>query len=151
MNKAKPIIVLTVICLITSACLALTNSKTEDAIAQVNKQTIEEAKAQVLPKGTAGDAYQGTAKSFGGDLTVMVGVDTSGKITGVTVTDHSDTPGLGTKAMTPEYLSQYKGKTAANLNTPKIKQNKKIDVVTGASISSNGIYNAIQNALKEAK
>lgn len=147
---AKPIIVLTVICLITSTALALTNARTKDAIAKVNEQTIEQAKKAVLPEGTDGDAYQGVAKSFGGDLTAMVGVDTSGKITGVQVTDHSDTPGLGTKAMTTDYLSQYKGKTLSDLNTEKIKQNNKLDAVTGATISSNGIYNAVKNALKEA-
>ncbi|MGI6722100.1 MAG: FMN-binding protein [Anaerovoracaceae bacterium] len=148
-GMAKPIIVLTVICLITSAALAVTNSKTEGAIKKVNKQIIADAKAQVLPKGTEGDAYTGVAKSFGGDLTLMVGIDKSGKITGVTVTSHHDTPGLGTKAMTPQYLSQYKGLT--ELKADSIKKDPQVQAVTGATISSNGIYHAIQNAMKEAK
>ncbi|MEA4921750.1 MAG: FMN-binding protein [Eubacteriaceae bacterium] len=147
MKLAKPIIVLTVICLITSTCLALTNMKTEDAIAQVNKQKIAEAAAQVLPKGTKGEAVQGVGKSFGGDLTVMVGIADNGKITGVTVTDHADTPGLGTKAMTVDYLKQYKG--LSKLPADHIKNDKQVDAITGATISSNGVYNAVKDALKK--
>ena len=147
----KPIIVLTVICLITSAGLALTNAKTVDAIAAVNKQTIKAAEKSVLGK-KQGRAEQGTAKSFGGDLTVMVGIDNAGKITGVTVTDSSDTPGLGSKAAEPGYLKQYKGLSAADLNNLKennIKDNAKLDAITGATISSNGVYHAVQDAMSK--
>lgn len=152
MKMAKPIIVLTIICLITSAALAMTNAKTKDTIAKVNKQTIKDAQAMVLPKGTKGQAIQGVAKSFGGDLTVMVGVDEKGAITGVTVTNHADTPGLGTKAHDPSYLKMYIGKTAKDLNNLKennIKDNKSLDTITGATISSNGVYHAIQKAMSK--
>lgn len=150
-GMAKPIIVLTVICLITSFGLALTNDNTKDAIAKVNAQTVKSAQQQVL-HGTKGKAVQGVAKSFGGDLTVMVGIDSKGAITGVTVTDSSDTPGLGSRAAEPEYLKQYQGKTAADLNNLKennIKDNGKLDAITGATISSNGVYHAVQNAMSK--
>ena len=45
--------------------------------------------------------------SFGGELTMMVGLDAEGAVTGVKVTVHADTPGVGTKNMEPSYLSQY--------------------------------------------
>ena len=47
--------------------------------------------------------------SFGGELTMMVGLDAEGAVTGVKVTVHADTPGVGTKNMEPSYLSQYSG------------------------------------------
>lgn len=48
-----------------------------------------------------------STKSFGGALTEMIGIDADGKITGVEVTSHADTPGLGTKAHDAGYLAQY--------------------------------------------
>ncbi|MGN0710151.1 MAG: FMN-binding protein, partial [Anaerovoracaceae bacterium] len=87
---------------------------------------------------------------------VMVGIDENGAITGVTVTNHADTPGLGTKAMTVEYLSQYNGKTAAEIipdaaaiGTDNIKKNANLDAITGATISSNGVYHSVQGALAQ--
>lgn len=147
MKLIKPIIVLTLICLVASTALALTNNKTVDAIAKVNQQKLDDAKAVVLPKGTKGEAYEGVAKSFGGDLSVMVGVDKSGKITGVTVTGHSDTPGLGTKAMTVDYLKQYVG--LSDIKAGHINDDNQVDAITGATISSNGVYGAVKNALSK--
>lgn len=43
MKMIKPIIVLTVICLIASGALALTNSKTVGPIKKVNEKIIKEA------------------------------------------------------------------------------------------------------------
>ncbi|MPN42472.1 Electron transport complex subunit RsxG [bioreactor metagenome] len=86
----------------------------------------------------------------------MVGIDAKGAITGVKVMSHSDTPGLGTKAMTEEYLSQYNGKTAAEIipdmgavGQDTIKDNTNLDAITGATISSNGIYHSVQGALAQ--
>lgn len=147
MKMMKPIIVLTVICLVASGALALTNAKTVDAIKKVNEQTVKQAEKEVLPKDGTGKAYQGVAKSFGGDLEVMVGVGNDGKITGVKVTAHKDTPGLGTKAHDAEYLKQYIG--LSELKAEKIKDDSQVKAVTGATISSNGVYNAIKDALKK--
>ena len=146
MKMMKPIIVLTVICLIASGALALTNSKTAGPIKKVNEKILKEAEKEVLPDGK-GKAVQGTAKSFGGDLTVMVGIGEDGKIIGVKVPEHADTPGLGTKAHDAEYLKQYAG--ISELKAAKIKEDKQVKAVTGATISSNGVYNAVKDALKK--
>ena len=87
---------------------------------------------------------------------MMVGVNADGTIEGVTVTSHSDTPGLGTKAMTPEYLSVYKGKTInevvpdkGSIGTDSIKKNTNLNAISGATVSSNGIYHSVQAALAQ--
>jgi len=147
MKMIKPIIILTIICLVSATALALTNNKTDGLIKRVTAQNLEKSKTVVLPNGTDGEAYQGVGKSFGGDLKVMVGIGTDGKITGVTVTSHSDTPGLGTKAMTTEYLKQYVG--LSELPADHINKDNQVDAITGATISSNGVYCAVQNALSK--
>ncbi len=174
----KPALVLVIICLVVSFALSQTYGITKPIIAQNEAKAADEARALVLPQGGSFTVYSGelnegiidfyisdngagaaitsTAKSFGGTMTVMVGIDANGAITGVTVTKHADTPGLGTKAMTPEYLSQYTGKTFADvvldpssIGAVSIKKNTNLDAITGATISSNGVYYAVQGALAQ--
>lgn len=174
----KPALVLVCICLVVSFALSQTFAMTKPIIAANEAKAADEARALVLPEGGAFSPYEGTlnegivdyyiadngagvactstAKSFGGTMTVMVGIDASGAITGVTVTKHADTPGLGTKAMTVEYLGQYNGKTAADVipnmaavGQDNIKKNTNMDTITGATISSNGVYHSVQGALAQ--
>ena len=88
-------------------------------------------------------------KSFGGLLTEMIGLDANGAITGVKVTAHGDTPGLGTKAHDPAYLEQYKGLTEYTDVTAKKDAN--VTHVTGASVSSNAVHYGVAAALEQYK
>ena len=88
-------------------------------------------------------------KSFGGILTQMVGIDADGAVTGVKVMSHADTKGLGTKAHDAAYLEKnYKGKSelafAAN-----IKGDSSVSFISGATISSNAVYQGVCAALKQ--
>lgn len=85
-------------------------------------------------------------KGFGGSIIVVTGIDKNGEITGITITDHTETPGLGTKAMTADFLSQYMGKTIIDSSADASKD-EAIDAVTGATISSNAIFRAVDKAL----
>lgn len=89
-------------------------------------------------------------KGFGGDLFVVTGVDKDGEITGIAVTDHKETPGLGTKAMTLEFLAQYMGKTTIDSSVDADK-NEAIDAVTGVTVSCDAIFRAVDKALLSFK
>ena len=86
-------------------------------------------------------------EGFGGAVTVMIGMDANGAITGVKVTEHAETPGLGTKAADPGYLEQYKGVTEAPAG--HIRDDANIDAVSGATITSNAVYNSVREALAQ--
>ena len=86
-------------------------------------------------------------KSFGGDLTMMVGLDAAGAVTGVKVTDHADTPGVGTKDQDPEYLAQYISKTA--LSGEDVKKEAGFNFITGASVSGTAIHKGVYAALAQ--
>ncbi len=170
-KKFAPTIVLVVICLVISAALVFTNGATAPQIAKINKEQADATRASVLTEADSFTEYDGklnsgisevyfadnktgavvtsVASSYGGDITVMVGIDAEGAITGVKVTAHSDTPGLGTKAMTDEYLGAYKG--IKELAAESVKDSSDVDYIVGASISSNGVYTAVRNALQQYK
>lgn len=164
-----PALVLVCICLVVTLALAGTYSVANPKIIENQMKAADEARMQVLPEGDAFTAYDGelvdgvvdcyfadnkagmavTAqyKGFGGAVKVMIGIDAEGKITGVTITEHGETPGLGTKAMTEEYLAQYQG--VGEVVGGHIKSDSNIDAVTGATISSNAIYCSVEEALKQ--
>ena len=63
-----------------------------------------------------GAAVENTTNNFGGDVKVLVGFDTEGKILGYTILQASETPGLGAKAAT---WFQKDGKGSVIGMTPK--------------------------------
>lgn len=94
--------------------------------------------------GAAADAgswqdgtWTGTAQGYGGDVTVSVTIANK-KITAIEVVSAS--------AETPSFFAKAKALI------PKIieAQNPDVDVVSGATYSSNGIINAVKNALTKA-
>ena len=86
--------------------------------------------------------------SFGGLLTEMVGIDANGAITGVKVTAHADTKGLGTKAHEGKYVAQYEGLDTLAF-ADNVKGDPAIEHVSGATISTNGVYQGVCAALKQ--
>ena len=88
------------------------------------------------------------SESYGGLLTAMVGIDNEGAITGIHVSSHNDTMGLGTKAHDANYLMQYVGVTKLSGATD-IKDDPNVEAVAGATISSNALYQAAYAALSQ--
>lgn len=166
-----PAIVLVCICLVVTLALAGTYSVANPKILDNQQKAADEARMQVLPDGDsfaefdgkltdgvidcyiadnkAGIAVTSEYKGFGGSVKVMTGIGADGKVTGVTVTEHGETPGLGTKAMTVEYLEQYKG--VADAVGGHINNDENIDAITGATITSNAVYCSVVEALAQFK
>ncbi len=167
-TMAGPTVVLLLICLVISGALSVVYQVTAPKIEQINKEIADAARMEVLPEADAftaveGDLPEGATeyyianngagvvvttenKSFGGTITVMTGFNAEGAITGVTITNHSDTAGVGTKAMEPDYLDQYEGLTDTD-DAANIKKDTQVDEVGGATVSSNGIYGAVNYAI----
>jgi electron transport complex protein RnfG len=92
-------------------------------------------------------AFESFGKGFGGDIGVMVGVNLEdGKILGVGVTTHSETPGLGARAKTDaKFVSQFKGLTLGE--AVKVKNDGgTIDALSGATVTTKGVCAAVTEA-----
>lgn len=169
-----PAIMLFVIAAVCTALLAGTNLLTKDKIAEIAVQTEMKAKSAVFEsaksfsdektvtvnekeyvyydaldeKGNVmGYVFSVTVKSYGGDLSAMVGISSeTDKITGVEITAISDTPGLGMKVDSEDFLSQYidrGGNIGVNKNE---KTDTEIQAVSGATISSKAVTEAVNQA-----
>lgn len=172
-----PILVLSIICLVITAALAATYGVAKPIIDANAIKSANEARAELLPAAESFTAYDGDltvceegkvfatdcyiadngsgmvvtvqTKSFGGLLTEMIGIDADGKITGVKVTAHADTPGLGTKAHVPGHVDQYKG--LSELTSVTAKDDPSVNHITGATISSNAVHYGVYCALEQFK
>ncbi len=141
-----PTLVLVIICIIVTGALAFTYGITAPTI-QKNLEEQERLAAEEVLGNIEGVALKAQVKSYGGKLQAIVGVSQTGQVTGVKVLSHTDTPGLGTQPMKADYLKQYIGLT--ELNAEHINDDPAVEAVTGATISSNAIYHAVQQALEE--
>jgi len=97
-----------------------------------------------------GRVYSVESKGYGGMISIAVGIDNSGKTTGVKIVSHSETPGLGSKAQDQSFISQLiniKPKEALSVVKVEGTKQEEIDAVSGATISSKAVVKAVQAAI----
>ena len=91
---------------------------------------------------TIGWAVQTTANGSQGPITMVVGVDTAGAVTGVSVIKHSETPNIGTNV-----LDRFVGLTHENGEVTINTGSNSVDGVSGATYSSRGVAAGVNAAL----
>ena len=84
-------------------------------------------------------------------ISMMVGLDTEGAVTGVSVVKSGETSGIGDKVTGNKplpsgvgMLDQFQGKTAAD---QPLKVGGNVTAISGATVSSKGITNGVNGAL----
>lgn len=169
-----PAVSLFVICIVVTALLALTNMVTAPQIEKLAVETEEAAKQEVLADavsfsgakelqkdGTAYTYYEGlsadgstigyvfstSAKGYGGDIAVMVGVKTDGTVAGVNILSISETAGLGMNATNEDFLAQFLGKSGEIGVLKNGSSDTEIQALTGATITSKAMASAVNQAL----
>ncbi|MCF0151660.1 MAG: FMN-binding protein [Firmicutes bacterium] len=165
-NAASSIIVTCTLCLVACMVVTLCFQVTEERITQNEQAKANELRLELLPDADSFtkvddcDLVQGVteiykadnktgwiitaqARGYQGWVTVMTGIDQSGKITSVKVTDVSaETAGIGTKLTKQDYLDQYRG--ASSVSSYKGKLNSTyIEAVSGASYTSEAVFNCV--------
>jgi len=151
---------------IAGLALGITNELTKDVIAQQKIAEANAARIKVLPAAAEFDlieegqngidnAYAGkadgtivgytaqiTAKGYAGDIEITVGMDMEGNITGINVggSNFKETAGLGAKVKEPAFTDQFSGQQ------PPLVLKEDVQAVTGATISSRAVTNAVNTA-----
>jgi electron transport complex protein RnfG len=94
-------------------------------------------------------ALETSGKGYGGDVGLMVGIDTvDGKIVGVGVTTHAETPGMGAMAKDdPAFVSQFAG-LPMDQSFKVTTDGGKINAISGATITSRAVCAATNEAVE---
>jgi H+/Na+-translocating ferredoxin:NAD+ oxidoreductase subunit G len=89
---------------------------------------------------------QGGKGGYGGEITVMTAIDLeSGRVFGVRVTQHKETPGVGTRAMEKDYLEKYV-KLLIKDDIKLASEGGQVDAISGATRSSFAIADGVNQA-----
>jgi len=159
----KLAVTLMVICAVAAGALAVTNNVTSKVIAE-NERLAKVAEMQKLFPTVAeledrtvdgqsatlgfdadgnqvGVLAEGRAEGYGGVIRFNLALDGEGKIVGLNIIEHSETPGLGARITEEGYRNQYKGLSA--------ESDFKLDAISGATVSSRAMENGVKKAAQD--
>ena len=165
------VLVLTGVCLVCAALLGGAYVITKDPIAKADKEKTVQALSEVLPAfdtiseepleaggcnyyvaqkdgAVVGYAIESKTGGFGGELTVMVGIDAkTGFIWNTAPLKHGETPGLGAKCedANGKFRTQWQGLNPAE-HAFEVK--KDIDAITASTITSKAYTKCVTQALE---
>jgi len=179
---AKVTLFLMLVCVLSAVAMALTDSQTRPIIAEQKRKAEEAARKEVLPRAEKYEAVEGefetvkgekevfrgldasgkpvgfvgtaVGKGFGGKVFVVAGVDLQGKITGVKVLSHTETPGLGNRAADPAErpIQSMPGQTVSSMWLAKDRPGQgKVDSITGVTVTSRAVTAAVREILEMVK
>ena len=153
---------------IVALLLAGVNSITAPRIAAINAEKTQKAVEEVLPgggelleggydtmdgkiaevyKSETGFAVKVLPMGFDNTITMMVGVDLEGKVTGIAIISHTETAGLGAVAADKgedgqAFRGQFVGKSG------ELEVGTHIDAIASATITSKAVTEGVNAALK---
>jgi len=87
-----------------------------------------------------------TKNGFSGNISLMAGFSPDGTIINITVLEHKETPGLGTKMTEPKFKDQFNDKNPEEYKMKVKKDGGQVDAITAATISSRAFCDAVQRA-----
>lgn len=128
---------------------AMENSDAMAAAASGAGATLDSVYEYQVSGEFGGYAVKIVASGSQGNIEMMVGVDSEGAVSGVSIVKNSETSGIGSKVMTNVngVLDQFIGKSAAD-GTLVVGTN--VDAISGATVSTKGVTTGVNAALAVA-
>jgi len=172
----KPALALFIIAAVTTTMLVYAFSLTKEPIANQRKKTQEKTMKAIFPYATAfreivsekqgdidkvfessnGDVILGVVvelspSGYSGNIQMMVGLSkTQNQIAGIRILKHTETPGLGALSVKEEFYRKYDNRRIEPLRVIRsgIAGQNEIQAITGATITSRAITNAVNEAVE---
>lgn len=90
-----------------------------------------------------------TKEGYGGNIVIYVGISSDAKVSGVSILEIAETPGLGMNAE-EVLVPQFAGKDVASFAVTKTGSTtpSEIDAITGATVTSKAFVNAVNGAVR---
>ncbi len=159
---------------VAAAILAAVNNITAPVIAENDRIAEEKALIAVLPDavgfekvefepeedsivtgifsgGDAGAVVKVSPNGYGGEISMVVGVDNEYRVTGIEIISQGETAGLGSNCTKDEFKEQFKGKTE-NIEVVKngAKDNQ-VDAISSATITTRAVTKGVNEAISTVK
>lgn len=98
-----------------------------------------------------GYAFEIEEVGYGGKIIVLVGIAKDSTVQGIRIISHKETPGLGSQIEKLWFTNQFVGKSIEHdlkVVTAKPAKKYEIQAITGATISSKAVTEAVNTAIK---
>ena len=159
-----PIIFITVVVFAAVGLITWTDSVTADKIEYQKEQEIKSMLQEMFPsmsrytfeddiytlyaeESEVGYAFLALGKGYGGDIDILVGLEDETTIKAITIISQSETPGLGSRIAESSFATEF---TGVNIDDIILKQDGgQIDAITGATISSRAVIEAVRTTAME--
>lgn len=158
---------------VAALILAYVNSVTKPIISEREENEMAEAMFEVLPdadnfeeipieasdstsvrrlyESDAGFVVVAMPSGYGGEISMMVGVDKDLTVTGISIISQSETAGLGAKCTEKAWQEQFVGKTE-NIEVSKNgAKGNEIDAISSATITSKAVTKGVNDAIAVVK
>jgi electron transport complex protein RnfG len=162
-----PIVFLTLVVFLSVVSLTLMDAMTREKILAAQQAEIQEMLSALFPSletfqydedsgqytilknSTAiGQAQMLQAGGYGGAIDILVGIEPDGKLRGIRIISQQETPGLGAKIIESAFLDQFVGVAVNELDLSR--DGGSIDAITGATISSRAVVQALKQTLRDS-
>ncbi len=156
-KNVLPVVVLTAICVVVAAVLAVANMLTAPVIEEAEREAVSKSLEAVMEGEFEKEEREGAPESvtaiyreksgrgyvvtverqgYASTIAITVGIDTEGRVTKAVITKQAETHG---RSGIDEYVGSFSGLGASELDG--------VDMVSNATVSSTAIRNAIKDAL----
>ena len=163
-KRLYSVVFLTLVVLISVSLLLWINSFTSVVVEAQNDAKIKNILESIFPDLTefeesgeifivyegdniAGYTFTVAGNGYGGPISILVGMNSDYTLRDMEVLSHTETPGLGSKITEELFTEQFAGLRVDEIVLSK--DGGKIDAITGATISSRAVTEAIQDRMIE--
>jgi len=170
-NILKLSAVLIIIATVSGTILGIIYTVTKEPIAKQVKLEEEKALKAIFPKATSfnlttgkdnytyyevyiknkliGYALDASGKGFSSIIKIKIGLNLDKRIKDIKIIKQGETPGLGTRIKRKKFTDQFTNKTLKQVLLKKDSSKGTIDALTGATISSRAVSEAMQKSITE--
>lgn len=117
-----------------------------DEEGSIKKVTVAKQKDE-----TVGYVLRTEPNGYGGAIKLLIGIDQEGVVKGISILEHSETPGFGANADKESFKNQFQNKKAPLKLSKSTSSEDEIEVITGATITSSAITEAVNQAVQYVK
>lgn len=166
-SKTWMVLSLVVTCVVAAVALAAVYNVTKPVIEKQAADAVSAALSKVMPGATrfepqiadslwyafdaagtkVGIVIRTAPRGYGGSVPVMAGIGLDGRVVGLEVSAQGlkETPGLGLKAIQPEFSCQFAGKTSTEAKLKK--DGGAVDAISAATITSRAVASGLAAAM----
>ena len=160
-KRFYPVILVTFIVLVSAVLLSFTYDITKEKIAEQEVAQVRGMLKEMFPNMTSltlendiyavlendttiGYGFVAVGKGYGGEISILVGLENKTTVKGIVIISQDETPGLGSRVAGEPFTSQFAG-----VDIDDVRLDGEIDAITGSTISSEAIVEAVRNAALE--